>query len=71
MAWWSTPGFPNAGLVTGLSVGLGSLMGTVLGAATGRWGLQMPLWIGFGALVVILFRFWAEHRADDPSGHAR
>jgi hypothetical protein len=52
----SRPGGRNVGLMTGLSVGVSSLLGVGLSAATGRWGLWMGLCIGLGAIVAFLFR---------------
>jgi hypothetical protein len=60
MADRSTPGGYNYGLVTGLSVGIGALVGVGFGVATGRWELWMPLCIGIGALGA--YSFWLQSK---------
>ncbi len=66
----SAPGGRNIGPVTGLSVGLGALVGVGLGAATGRWGLWMPLCVGLGVLVAVLFKVQSKQSSTGPSGRA-
>jgi hypothetical protein len=49
-----TSGGLNIGMVTGLSVGIGALVGVGFGGATGRWDL-MWLWIGIGGVIAWAF----------------
>ena len=59
-----TSGGLNIGMVTGLSVGIGALVGVGFGGSTGRWDL-MWLWIGIGG--VIAWAFWhSKQRSNGP-----